>query len=190
MLEQREGRGEFVVTDTPSPNESSAATRIEVDTNLQPVALPGPVINELCAHAIDARPEECCGLVTGANDQRFRDVHRCRNEMTTRHRADSVAYPRDGREAYLMNEIDYLQAQEHAEGKGDEVTAVYHSHVGAGVYFSEMDQEFADAAFFPFPGAAQIVLAVWEGRVAGAGMFTRDAQSGLFVGVGVELRDA
>jgi len=110
--------------------------------------------------------------------------------MTARHRADSVAYPRDGREAYLMNEIDYLQAQEHAEGKGDEVTAVYHSHVGAGVYFSEMDQEFASAAFFPFPGAAQIVLAVWEGRVAGAGMFTRDAQSGLFVGVGIELRDA
>ena len=36
-----------------------------------------------------------------------------------------------------MNELDYMQAQEHAEGKGDAVTAVYHSHVGAGVYFSE-----------------------------------------------------
>jgi proteasome lid subunit RPN8/RPN11 len=179
------------VRDTSEPNDpSTTSRRIEVDTNLQSVALPGPVINELCAHAIEARPEECCGLVTGGDDVRFRDVHRCRNEMTALHRTEPTLYPRDGREAYLMNELDYMQAQEHAEGKGDAVTAVYHSHVGAGVYFSEMDQEFADASFFPFPAAAQVVLAVWEGRIAGAGMFTRDAQTGLFVGVGVELRDA
>ena len=162
--------------------------RIEVDEKAEPVRLPGQVINELCAHALDARPEECCGLITGGDDNAFRDVHRCRNEMTARHGSDPETYPRDGREAYVMNELDYLKVIEFAESKGDRVTAVYHSHVGAGMYFSEMDQEYANAPFFPFPDAVQIVLAVCDGRVAGAGLFQRDAETRRFSGTAIELR--
>ena len=163
---------------------------IEVRAELAPVRLSGLLVNELCMHALEAVPEECCGLITGAADQRFRDVHRCRNEMTARHRAEPDVYARDGREAYWMNELDYLHVQERAEEKGDRVTAVYHSHVGAGVYLSEMDQQFANAPLFPFPDAVQIVLAVWDGRVTHAGIFERDPRTRGFVGAPLALGNA
>ncbi len=144
-------------------------------------------MNELCAHALESQPEECCGLLTGKGEMRFAHVYRCRNEMTAKHLDDPETFPRDGGQAYFMNEIDYLRAQTEAEQAGEVVTAVYHSHVGAGVHFSEMDQEFAENAFFPFPDAAQIVLAVWDHSVSGAGVFERDASSGLFVGAALAV---
>jgi proteasome lid subunit RPN8/RPN11 len=122
--------------------------------------------------------------VTGLPADRFRHVYRCRNTMTLQHQNDPVSYPRDGRKAYYMSEVDYLRAVEEAETRGERVTAVYHSHVAAGVYLSEMDQDFADHELFPFPGAAQIVLAVGPSavdRVLGAGIFERD-ESGRFRG--------
>ena len=88
-----------------------------------------------------------------------------------------------------MNEVDYMRAQQEAERAGAQVTAVYHSHVEAGAYFSEMDQEFANAAFFPFPDASHIVLAVWDYKVSGAGVFERDPASGLFVGARIEVAE-
>jgi proteasome lid subunit RPN8/RPN11 len=104
--------------------------------------------------------------------------------MTLQHKNDPVSYPRDARHAYYMSEMDYLRAQQEAEGCGEEVTAVYHSHVAAGVYLSEMDQDFADHALFPFPNAAQIVVAVGTSatdRVLAAGIFERD-DAGRFLG--------
>ena len=79
-----------------------------------------------------------------------------------------------------MNEMDYLNVDKRVVGEGAKITAIYHSHVGAGVYFSEMDREFAEQPFFPFPDAAHIVVAVWD-RMAEAGVFERDA-SGQWVG--------
>jgi proteasome lid subunit RPN8/RPN11 len=163
--------------------------RVELDPLLVPVPIPGRVVNELCSHALEAEPEECCGLVTGHAGERYATVHRCHNEMTARHRSDPESYPRDGTRAFLINEIDYLRAEQEAEGKGEHVTAVYHSHVGAGVYFSELDQEFADASLFPFPDASHIVLAVWDHRVSGAGIFERDPSGGGYVGALIEVAE-
>ena len=46
-------------------------TRIEVDPALDPVVLPTSVLNEIFAHAREAEPEECCGLITGGDDARY-----------------------------------------------------------------------------------------------------------------------
>ena len=145
--------------------------RVELNPNLTAMPMPGRVLNEMCAHALETLPEECCWLVTGCNGSRFRSVYRCRNMMTLQHRSDPVAYPRDGREAYYMSEVDYLKAQKYAQERGEVVTAVYHSHVAAGAYLSEMDREHAEHELFPFPDAAQIVLAVGEGKVVEVGIF-------------------
>jgi proteasome lid subunit RPN8/RPN11 len=161
--------------------------RVDPDPLLLPVRIPGRVMNELCNHALESEPEECCGLLTGHRGERFANIYRCRNDMSARHTADPERYPRDGTRAFLMNEVDYVRAQADAEARGESVTAVYHSHVGAGAYFSEMDQEFAASAFFPFPEASHIVLSVWEHRVAGAGIFERDPTSGRFVGSLIEV---
>ena len=144
-------------------------------------------MNELCNHALESQPEECCGLVTGNAAVRFLRTHRCRNEMTARHQQDPTTHPRTGTEAFLMNEADYLRAQLDAEAAGERVTAVYHSHVGAGVYFSEMDQAFVNSPLFPFPEASHIVLSVWEHSVSGAGVFERDPASGTFAGALIEV---
>jgi len=138
------------------------------------------VLSELCNHALDTAPEECCGLVTGTAAQRFRNVYRITNVMTKMHLADAVAFPRDARHAYYMAEIEYLRAQQHAESKGETVTAVYHSHVEAGAYLSAEDLAYAEHALFPFPGAAQIVLSVLGGRVDESAIFEVSRATGTF----------
>ena len=161
-------------------SESEKHTRVDLSTDLSPVEISGRVFNEICAHALESQPEECCGLVASGVDGRFDRAFRCRNDMTRKHRGDPEVFPRDGREAFYMNEIDYLKVQEAVVDEGSRITAIYHSHVGAGVYFSEMDREFAEQPFFPFPDAAHIVIAVWD-RMASAGIFERDS-SGVLVG--------
>ena len=149
--------------------------RIDLDELAGPLLVPGRLLNELCAHALETRPEECCGLVTGVDGDPFQEPHRCRNTMTQKHEEDPASFPRDGTEAFYMSEVDYLRVQKEADARGERVTAVYHSHVAADVYLSEMDQEFADHALFPFPEAAQIVLAVGAQGVHRVGVFERDA---------------
>jgi len=156
--------------------------RVEVDPSLEPVPIPVSVWNEICAHAREAEPEECCGLVSGDDVARFRRAHRCRNDMTALHERDPLSYPKDGRNAFHMNELDYAEVDRQAADRGERVTAIYHSHVGPGAYFSEDDQQFAADEAFPFPDADHIVVSVFEGRVIGHGLFRRDGRTGAFVG--------
>lgn len=150
------------------------------------MAIPGRILNEMCAHALETFPEECCGLVLGSAGERFRRLLRCRNDMTRRHQLDPREHPRDGTAAFWMNESDQLRAQEAADAAGERVMAVYHSHVGAGVYLSEMDLEHAEDALFPYPDADHIVIAVHERRVEGLGLFRRDEPDADFRGRPVE----
>ena len=158
------------------------ARRVDVDASLPPLALPGRILNELCAHAIETLPEECCGLILGRGAARYGRLVRCRNEMTRRHLADPLTHPRDGCAAFWMNEGDYLNAQTLAEAAGEQVTAVYHSHVDVGAYLSELDLEYAEHALFPFPTADQIVIAVHERRVVGLGLYQREGATKPFTG--------
>ena len=159
--------------------------RIEIDSSLEPVVMNRSLLHELHQHARHTYPEECCGLITGTSEDVYRSVYPCNNDMTLRHRDDPSQFPRDAHHAYYMRETDCLRAQKDAEELGEHVTAVYHSHVDADAYFSEMDQEFASGALFPFPDAVQIVLAVWERKVSRVGLFERDAR-GRYVGRSVE----
>jgi proteasome lid subunit RPN8/RPN11 len=145
--------------------------RIEADPALEPVVIAAAVLNEVFAHAREAEPEECCGLITGDGRERHRRVVRCRNDMTLHHQRDPQSYPRDGREGFYMNEHDYLRAEDEAEARGEVVTCVYHSHVGCGAWFSEMDQEFAEQPLFPFPEADHLVVSVVGGQVKDQALF-------------------
>jgi proteasome lid subunit RPN8/RPN11 len=150
--------------------------RIDLDPQLPPVTLSPRAWIELAGHALETWPEECCGLVSGPARGTYIHVHRCRNEMTRLHAEDPMRHPHDGRRAFHMNELDYLDALKRAEAHGELVTAVYHSHVGARAYLSELDLAYATQALFPFPDADQIVLSVLEGgRLHEAGIFLRSA---------------
>jgi adenylyltransferase/sulfurtransferase len=138
---------------------------VEVDPKLAPVVIPGRLLNEIYTHALESLPEECCGLLSGKGPGRFDAIHRCRNEMTRLHRQDPVAYPRGGERAFHMNEFDYVRVQRDAEAAGARVTGVYHSHVEAGAYFSDDDQESALQELYPFPKVDHIVIAVMDHAV-------------------------
>lgn len=156
--------------------------RADVDEELAAVVIPGRILNELFTHALETLPEECCGLIVGDDREPFRRLVRCRNDMTQRHRSDPDRYPRDAREAFYMNEVDYQRVLEQAKDAGEGVTAVYHSHVGSGAYLSETDLRYAESGFFPFREADQIVVAVFERRVTGVGIFQRMGVGRPFVG--------
>jgi proteasome lid subunit RPN8/RPN11 len=158
---------------TDAQRSQKVSRRVEVDENLEPIVIPGRILNELCAHALETLPEECCGLITGDEEHRYREVARCRNDMTQQHHLDPITYPRTGAKAFFMNPRDYVEAEERASKEGGRVTAVYHSHVGAGAYLSEMDLEYAENEFFPFPESDHLVIAVVDSIVAGIGLFRR-----------------
>jgi adenylyltransferase/sulfurtransferase len=147
--------------------------RIDPNRALPPVTISARLLNALCEHARETHPEECCGLLVGDAPGVFAWAERCRNEMTRLHRRDPRTYPRDGQQAFHMNEADTLRVIEAAEAKGQIVTGVYHSHANAGAYFSELDQEFARRAGFPFPDAHHIVISVLEGLVGELAVFRR-----------------
>jgi proteasome lid subunit RPN8/RPN11 len=155
---------------------------VDVDEAHPPVVVPGRILNELFAHALETLPEECCGLIVGDESEPFLHLVRCRNEMTQLHRSDPDRYPRDGREAFHMNEGDYHRVREQAKETGERVSAVYHSHVGSGVYLSEIDLDCVETTDFPFREADQIVVAVFERRVTGVGIFQRATIGGPFLG--------
>jgi proteasome lid subunit RPN8/RPN11 len=148
--------------------------RIEVRLELPPVEFSRPVLNEICAHALETLPEECCGLLIGDERNPYR--------LTQHHLRDPKRFPRDGQQGFHMNELDYLQAIERAEARGERVTVVYHSHVDCGLYFSELDQEYAEQELFPFPDVEHLVVSVVNGRVGGLGLFKRDAEGDGFLG--------
>jgi proteasome lid subunit RPN8/RPN11 len=161
---------------------------VELDAELAPLEMPRDVFHELCEHARNAHPEECCGLIFGTPDRRFARVVRCRNEMNQRHAEDSERYPRDNRTGFWMSQIDYGKALEKYELFGERVTAVYHSHVDCGVYLSEHDLDYAEPGVFP--DADQIVISVRsetvggreEGRFEDAGIFRRERVGSPLIG--------
>jgi adenylyltransferase/sulfurtransferase len=147
------------------------ARRVDVDEAAEPFAMSPAVLHELLAHARDAFPEECCGLVFGDARGRFARAVRCRNDMTRKHHEDPLRHPRDNRSGFWMNEGDIHRAE--SEARGEAVTAVYHSHVNVDAYLSETDLAYAESQEFPFALAAQIVIAVWERDVKRSAIFER-----------------
>ena len=141
------------------------SNRIDLDPELESRPIPADVLHELYRHALEVAPEECCGLVIGTAENRFLRAVRVTNVMTKMHLADADAFPRDARHAYYMSEIEYQQAIEEAESRGEYVSAIYHSHFGQGCYLSEDDLAFAAHPLFPFPDAAQLVLSLIGDRV-------------------------
>ncbi len=154
---------------------SASASVIEIEPQRDAVMVPEAVLHEIRSHALEAVPEECCGLVLGRAStvaaSRFRRVYRCRNVMDRMHEEDPMGFPRTNRDAFYIDPAELLRAAKDAEATGLEVTAVYHSHVGARAYFSEMDQAYALVPAFPFPNADHVVVSVLGRQVHEVGLF-------------------
>jgi [CysO sulfur-carrier protein]-S-L-cysteine hydrolase len=73
-------------------------------------------VDEMTAHAQEANPAECCGLVGGAGDGRAHSIYRLRN----------VAL--EPLVAYEAAAEDLFAAQKLMRERGEQLLAIYHSH--------------------------------------------------------------
>src|SRR6185503_17475830 len=73
-------------------------------------------LDEIIAHAREARPHECCGLVGGTADRRSQAIYRTRN---------IAANPAI---TYEAAPEDLFAAQRSMRERGEELLVIYHSH--------------------------------------------------------------
>ena len=73
-------------------------------------------LEEIIAHAREASPHECCGLIGGAEDGAAQTVYRARNVA-----ADPAV-------TYEAAPEDLFLAQRAMRERGEELIAIYHSH--------------------------------------------------------------
>jgi [CysO sulfur-carrier protein]-S-L-cysteine hydrolase len=90
----------------------------------------GEMIEDLVAHAREDAPNECCGMIGGA-DGRATTVYRATNAEASplRYRVDPQQQLR------IMSEIDERE---------EELVAIYHSHTASPAYPSQTDINLAE----------------------------------------------
>lgn len=157
------------------------------DPALPAERLPRSLMLEVFQHARECYPEECCGLLIGPSDPSLPNRFvRCTNVQSTRRaQGDSEL---DARHAFWIDEKELLEALVAAEGRGEALRVVYHSHVDAPAYLSHTDLQ---GALGPdghplWPGVAYLVVSVSEDGVGGAALFSWSVETGRFMGRAVQ----
>ena len=85
--------------------------------------------DEMIAHSIEEEPNECCGILSGANGT-VQELYRITNTAKSPYR-------------YLMDPQEHLNADLDSERKGIEFVAFYHSHTHSPAYPSSTDVRMA-----------------------------------------------
>ncbi len=119
------------------------------------------------AHAEEAFPEECCGVLFAGPDGQV--VRRMTNVQNRLHAEDPHAHPRDARTAYQMEPRELLQVNRDGDRPGWRIVLFYHSHPSHDAYFSATDKARAlwgdpsDPDAEPsYPGVAYVVVSVYD----------------------------
>jgi [CysO sulfur-carrier protein]-S-L-cysteine hydrolase len=87
------------------------------------------LLDEIVAHAREEAPNECCGLIGGA-DGAASTVYRARNEFESPLR-------------YNVHPQDLLRITNEIEASGEELAGIYHSHTRSEAYPSQTDVNLA-----------------------------------------------
>jgi proteasome lid subunit RPN8/RPN11 len=111
--------------------------------------IPQALYDEIVAHALEEKPNECCGMVATL-DGTARHVHRATNIH-----ASPLRYEIEPGEMYrLLSEI---------EASGCELGAIYHSHTRSAPYPSQTDVNIAvppDLGAPLWPGTVYLIAGV------------------------------
>ena len=132
--------------------------------NLVELVLTEAAWAEMSRQAVDAFPEECCGVIIshGGGDE----VRRMDNIQNRLHALDPQTYPRDATIAYAINPRELEAIIQEAESNGAKLKAFYHSHPDHEAYFSAEDKAFATPFGEPtYPDTAQIVVSIYDRTV-------------------------
>lgn len=113
--------------------------------------------DELLAHAREEAPNECCGMIGGVNGDAT-SLYRARNAE-----ASPLRYNLDPQDQFrIMSEI---------EERGEELTAIYHSHTASRAYPSQTDINLA-----AYPDAVYLIVSLAGGERPLRGFWIREQQ--------------
>lgn len=98
--------------------------------------------DEIIAHAREASPHECCGLIGGSQDGTARTVYRARNVAT------------DPTVTYEASPEDLFLAQRAMRQRGEQLIAIYHSHPRA----TEPQPSQTDVRLAYYPSAVYLIV--------------------------------
>jgi proteasome lid subunit RPN8/RPN11 len=87
------------------------------------------LIDEIVAHSLEDRPNECCGMVSGSEGSAT-EVFRARNALASPYSFD-------------MEPQDQLAIYTTIEDRGEEIVAIYHSHTKSPAEPSQSDRNNA-----------------------------------------------
>ena len=91
--------------------------------------VPGPIRDEIIAHARDHFPRECCGILAGKQ-----------GGITQLYRLTNLE---QGVDRYLFDDEELYKVYWQIENRGEELLAIYHSHPVTVAYPSKTDVAFA-----------------------------------------------
>jgi [CysO sulfur-carrier protein]-S-L-cysteine hydrolase len=109
------------------------------------VTIPKEIYDELLAHAREDAPNECCGLI-GGEDGAAKTVYRARNAEASPLR-------------YNLDPQDQFRIMTEMEERGEELSAIYHSHTASPAYPSQTDINLA-----AYPDALYLIVSLAEGE--------------------------
>jgi proteasome lid subunit RPN8/RPN11 len=107
--------------------------------------IPRQIYDELLAHSREDAPNECCGLI-GGSDGVARTVYRARNAEASPLR-------------YNLDPQDQFRIMTEMEERGEELSAIYHSHTASPAYPSQTDINLA-----AYPDALYLIVSLAKGE--------------------------
>lgn len=115
------------------------------------------IYDELLEHARAEAPNECCGLIGGENGE-AKSVYRGRNAEASPLR-------------YNLDPQDQFRIMSEMEERGEELSAIYHSHTASPAYPSQTDVNLA-----AYPDAIYLIVTLAEDEEPLRGFEIRDGE--------------
>ena len=99
------------------------------------------MVEEMIAHSREEAPNECCGMIGGA-DGSATTLYRTRNAEESPLR-------------YSIHSQDLIDTTNAIENAGEELVGIYHSHTGSAAYPSQTDVNLA-----AYPDAVYVIVSL------------------------------
>ncbi len=106
------------------------------------LTLHSPQLNQIVAHAREASPDECCGLIGGTADNRAQTIYRLRNIAP-----DTLV-------SYEAAPEELFAAQRQMRERGEQLLAIYHSHPRS----AEPAPSETDVRLAYYPSAVYLII--------------------------------